>query len=235
MTPVDPTPSSGSSGPDPGVASTASQPAEPGPDSIGPWLEAFRAGRTDAGQRLLTQFEPWLRVLARHQMESRFQAKFDPADVVQQTMLEAVRAAGQFRGRTGAEFAAWLRQILSHVLAHEIRRYAGTAKRDLGREVSLEQELTQTDARLGDLLAASGATPSRDAARRDDASRLARALDQLPGDDRAILLLRHVDGLSHEEIARRLNKSAGAIRMAWVRALTRLRAAMLKLDPPAGA
>jgi len=56
------------------------------------------------------------------------------ADVVQLTMLEAFRAFGQFRGTTEAELTAWLRQILAHVLAHEMRRYHGTAQRDVGRD-----------------------------------------------------------------------------------------------------
>src|SRR5262245_22509300 len=95
-------------------------------------LAAYRRGELDAGNQLLERFEPWLRLMARLQLESRFQAKFDASDVVQQTMLEAVKAFPQFRGTTEAEFTAWLRQILTHALAHEIRRYAGTQKRDLG-------------------------------------------------------------------------------------------------------
>jgi sigma-70-like protein len=59
------------------------------------------------------------------QLESRFAAKFDASDVVQQTLLEAVKAFPQFRGSTEAELTAWLRQILAHALAHEIRRYHG--------------------------------------------------------------------------------------------------------------
>ena len=90
-------------------------------------LNHARRGESPAQGELLRRFEPWLRLLARVQLESRFAAKFDASDVVQQTLLEAIKAFPQFRGSTEAELTAWLRQILAHAMAHEFRRYRGTA------------------------------------------------------------------------------------------------------------
>ncbi len=191
--------------------------------SLSQLLNAYRQGRTEAGNRLLEHFEPWLRLLARVQVESRFRAKFDPSDIVQQTMLEAVRAFPQFRGNTEAELAAWLRRILAHVLAHEIRRYHGTAKRDLDREVPLDQQLTQTSQRFGDMLAGTGTSPSQALDRHEQQTLLAAVLDRLPEDYREVIILRHLEGLSHEEVAQRMGRNPGAVRMLWVRALARLR------------
>ena len=188
-------------------------------------LAAYRAGDNEAGDRLLRHHEPWLRLLARTQMESRFQAKFDPADLVQQTMLEAVKAFPQFRGDSEAAFAGWLRQILAHVLAHEIRRYAGTQKRNLDRERSLDETLNEASQRLGDVVAATGTSPSQQAANHEREILLASLLEQLPEDHRDVLVLRHLEGLSHDQIARRLGRTPGAVRMLWVRALARLKAA----------
>ncbi len=185
--------------------------------------EAFRGGDHQAGDALLRPFQPWLRMLARVQVESRFHAKFDPSDIVQQTLLEAVRAFPAFRGRTEAEFAAWLRQILARALAHEIRRYRGTRKRDLARELPLDRELTDTSRRLGDLLAASATSPAQKLVNRERHLLLAEILDRLPDDLREVLILRNLEGLSHEEVARRMGRSPGAVRMLWVRALARLR------------
>ena len=200
------------------------------PTEIGPLITAFRAGDPTAGDTLLRRFEPWLKLMARLQLESRFRAKFDPSDVVQQAMLEAVRAFPQFRGSTEGEFTAWLRQILTHALAHEIRRYHGTQKRDLDREVPLEQELTQTSQRLGDMLAATGTSPSQQVVKREQAVVLAEALERLPEDFREVIILRNLEGLPHEEVARRMDRSPGAVRMLWVRALARLREAMQRTD-----
>jgi RNA polymerase sigma-70 factor (ECF subfamily) len=195
----------------------------PNPDTLRGLLADFRAGDVEAGSRLLRHYEAWLKLLARTQMESRFQAKFDVSDVVQQALLEAVKAFPQFRGHTDGEFATWLRQILAHVLAHEVRRYAGTGKRDIAKERSLDETLGEAAQRLGDILAATGTSPTQRLVQQERQQLLARALEQLPEDYRDVLILRHLEGLSHEEIARRMGRNPGAVRMLWVRALADLR------------
>jgi RNA polymerase sigma-70 factor, ECF subfamily len=171
----------------------------------------------------LERYRSWLGLLARLQVDVRFRAKFDPSDIVQQTLLEAVRDWPKFRGGSEAELAAWLRQILAHVLLHEVRRYGGARRRDIGREVSLEEALAESSQRLGAALAAPGSSPSEQAGRNELELLLADALARLPADYAEIILLRNVEGLSHEEAARRIGRSAGAVRMLWVRALARLR------------
>jgi RNA polymerase sigma-70 factor, ECF subfamily len=191
--------------------------------SIADLISSARNQHLSAANTLLQRFEPWLRLLARQQLESRFHAKFDVSDVVQQSMMEAVRAFPQFRGTTPAELASWLRQILAHTLAHEIRRYAGTRKRALDREISLDQTLTESAHNLQNLLAATRASPSQEAVRHEQQLLLAQLLERLPDDYRTVLVLRHLEGLSHEGIARRLDRKPGAVRMLWTRALGRLR------------
>jgi len=171
----------------------------------------------------LERYRSWLGLLARLQVEPRFRAKFDPSDIVQQTLLEAVRDWPKFRGRSEAELAAWLRQVLAHVLLHEARRFGGAQRRDVGREVSLEQALAESSRRLGDALAAPGSSPSEQAGRHELERRLADALARLPADYAEIILMRNVEGLSHEEAAQRMGRGIGAVRMLRVRALSRLR------------
>jgi len=171
----------------------------------------------------LERYRSWLGLLARLQVDPRFRAKFDPSDIVQQTLLEAVRDWPQFRGSTAAEVAAWLRRILAHVLGHEIRRHGEARQRAIGREVSLEQALADSSRKLGSALAAPNTSPSDQAARHELELCLADALARLPADYAEIILLRNVEGLSHEEAAGRMGRGAGAVRMLWVRALARLR------------
>ena len=71
-----------------------------------------------------------------------------------------------------------------------------------------------------------GATPSHRAAAREEASHLLETLDRLPPAQREILRLRHFEGLSHAEIAARLDLSPDAVRQKWVRALRGLRRQM---------
>jgi RNA polymerase sigma-70 factor (ECF subfamily) len=193
-------------------------------------LQALRGGETAARGELLLRYQPWLRLLARLQFDNRFHGKFDPSDVVQQTFLEAYRAFPQFRGQTEPELRAWLRQILAHVLAHEIRRYQGTQRRDVDREISLDQALAQSSQRLGDMLAAPGSSPSQQAARHEQEVLLATVLARLPDDYREVIILRNLEGRSHEEIAQRMQRKVGAVRMLWVRALARLREELDRLQ-----
>jgi RNA polymerase sigma-70 factor, ECF subfamily len=135
----------------------------------------------------------------------------------------ACRDLAGFRGSTEAELGAWLRQILAHVVAHEVRKYRGTQKRDVAQEQSLDRSLEASPQRLAQLLPDPGPSPSQQAIGREHAIILAEVLERLPGDYREIIILRNLEGLSYEEAAERMGRSAGAVRMLWVRALGRLR------------
>jgi RNA polymerase sigma-70 factor (ECF subfamily) len=194
--------------------------ATPSPEGV---LAALGRGDAAAAAALLAGYRPWLHLLARMQLGRRLRGRFDASDVAQQALLEACRALPAFRGTSEGELLAWLRQVLAHVLSHEVRRHGATRQRDAGREVSLDQALAESSRRLGDLLAASDSSPSTRAARNDDAVRLAAALARLPADYREVIVLRNLEGLPHEEVAARMGRGAGAVRMLWVRALARLR------------
>lgn len=171
----------------------------------------------------LAGYEPWLRVLARMEIDSRFHGKFSASDAVQQTMLEAWRNWDRFEGDNELQRRAWLRQILAHQLAHLARHYAGTQKRDVGRELSLDASLAASSMRLEQLLPDRQPSPSGRAVANERALALARVLDELPEDYRQVIILRNLEGLPHEEVARRMNRSSGAVRMLWLRALADLR------------
>jgi len=190
------------------------------------FLGALRGGDALALERFTQRYRQWLALLARLQMNGRLQEKFDPSDLVQQTLLEACRDLPKFEGTTEAELRTWLRQILAHVLAHEIRRYGGTGKRDADLEISLNQDLARSSMRLNEILADTGSSPSERAVHNEQELRLAEVLARLPDEHREVIILRNLEGLSHEEVARRMGRSVGAVRMLWMRALASLRAAM---------
>lgn len=189
-------------------------------------IAAFGRGDADACNELLTRYRPWLNLLAKIQLNPRLQSRFDASDVVQQTMLNAFRDLPQFRGSTEAELKAWLRQILAHVLSHERRHHRDAQKRSIDRDVSIDRRLAESSQKLQSILAADDSSPSDRAIRDEDELLLAQVLEKLPADYQQIIILRNLEGLSHEEAARRLGRNLGATRMLWVRALARLRKEM---------
>jgi RNA polymerase sigma-70 factor, ECF subfamily len=90
----------------------------------------------------------------------------------------------------------------------------------------LRAGLDHSSAVLSRCLAADTSSPSEAAAEREAAVRLAEIMGRLPEDYRTVLLLRVFEGLSAEEVAQRMDRSCGAVRMLQMRALTALRAAM---------
>jgi RNA polymerase sigma-70 factor (ECF subfamily) len=191
-----------------------------------PLLALARAGDGDARGRLLEHYRGYLSVLARLQIGRRLQGKADAADLVQETFLEAHRNFDHFRGATSAELACWLRQILAGQLAHLVRRYLGTKRRDVRLERDMAGELDQSSQALDRGLFARGSSPSQRAARREQAVRLADALERLPADYRDVLVLRHLEGLTFPDVALRMERSLDSVEKLWVRALGRLRNTM---------
>jgi RNA polymerase sigma-70 factor (ECF subfamily) len=187
------------------------------------YLRLARGGDDLALGHLLELYRNYLSLLARLHISRRLQSKVDPADLVQETFLKAHRGFGQFRGTTEAELVAWLRQILAWNLANLIRHYLGTQGRDVRLERELADELDRSSHALHLGLAARGSSPSHRAARREEAVLLADALERLPADYREAIILRHLEGLTFPDVARRMGRTVDSVEKLWVRALARLR------------
>ena len=94
--------------------------------------------------------------------------------------------------------------------------------RDLRREESLEALMERSVRPLQWALASTTSPPSEQASRREQDVLLADALARLPADYREVILLRNMDRLPFQEVAAKMRRSSGAVRMLWVRALERL-------------
>jgi RNA polymerase sigma-70 factor (ECF subfamily) len=176
----------------------------------------------EAHTRTLERFREYLRLLARLQLDPRLRGKLDPSDVVQQTLLEAYEKRDQFRGGSEAEWLAWLRQALAHNLADALRAF-GQAKRDVGRERSLEAAVEASSCRLAAFLAAEQSSPSQQAERHERAVRLAEALAALPDDNREALVLHYCEDWPLADIASHLGRTPAAVAGLLKRGLKQLR------------
>lgn len=166
-------------------------------------VERARLGDARAWESLYRRAYPRLLAYARRRLASDDAAR----DAVSETMTRAVRGLPRFRGE-GAGFDAWLSGILRHVVLD--------AQRYLRRHPPTSSDVPD--------FAATGSQPDAMAEAASDAAAVRAAFALLPEQDRELLELRVVLGLSSDEAAAVLRKRPGAVRMAQARALQRLRA-----------
>jgi RNA polymerase sigma-70 factor (ECF subfamily) len=148
-----------------------------------------------------------------------------PSDLVQETFLEAEKRFGQFYGQSEGELIVWLRRVLSTQVARSYR-FHSAQKRDFHLEQSLNNEIDASSELLQQVTDPRHSSPSRSAARREEAVLLSNALEQLPEDYRNVILLRNLQGLSFGEVAARMNRTADSVKNLWARALSQLRDTM---------
>ena len=192
-------------------------------------MERARQGNIAALAQLLERYRNYLAVLARRHVGSLLRVRLDPSDLVQETLLKAHQHFVGFVGESEAELVVWLRQILVRHLADEVKRHKATV-RDVRREQSLEAALERSHSRVHEALAAEMSTPSVHMRSRERAVLVADALARLPAAYRQGLILRHLEANSYQDIAGRMNRSVGAVRMLWVRALEHLNALVKESD-----
>ena len=130
-------------------------------------------------------------------------------DVAQETFLRAYRAIGNFRG--DAQFYTWLHRIAvntakNHLVAHN--RRPPTDDIDIA-----DAEQYASGMRLRD-----NDTPERELMRQQLEQTVMRAVEALPEELRVAITLREVEGLSYEEIAKRMDCPIGTVRSRIFRA-----------------
>jgi len=196
-------------------------------------LEEARQGEAETLGQLLQLYRNYLTILAATQLDRRLRRRMNPSDLVQETMLAAHRDFGKFRGGSEREFLAWLRQILINCLHHAIETHLRAKMRDVRCEVSIEQMSTALDrsaANLGQMLADPGPSPSVCVRRRERAVMLADQLAKLRPQYRDVIVLRNLQGLSFEEVAQRMNRKSGSVRMLWLRAIEKFKKVVEPID-----
>lgn len=170
-----------------------------------PTSETFERHRPALLQWAETQTPAWVR------------SKIDPTDLVQQTLLEALKGEDKFAGRPDHEVLAYLRRAITNNLIDAARKFARNRT-----DVSAET-IAASSARLADWLAADQTSPSERAQRNERFEQLAAGLARLPDDQRLAIEMRYLQAATVGEIARVLERSEGAVSALLHRAVLALR------------
>ena len=179
----------------------------------------------------LERYRLFLYLRARRLLGARLQGKLDAADVVQETLLQAHEKLAQFRGRTEAELAAWLRTILENTLAMAARQFHART-RDVARERSLQTGLGEASVHRKARPATAPPTPDEHAVHQEQLLRLDDALRKLPLNQRRAIELHHLDGQSLAEVAGHMNRSKHAVVGLLFRGLRNLRRLLNEQEEP---
>ena len=189
-------------------------------------MELARHGNAEALGQLLQLYRNYLMVLAATQLDRRLRRRVSPSDLVQDAMLAAHCDFGKFQGHSERELLAWLRQILINCLHHVIETHLRAKMRDMRREVSVEHAGVMLDRSAYDftqMVADRGPSPSAPLQQRERAVALADQLARLPSQYRDVIVLRNLQGLSFDEVADRMDRKPGAVRMLWLRAIEKFK------------
>ena len=174
------------------------------------------------GQRVL-----WL---VRLRMGAELRSKLESVDLVQDVLVSALKDLGNFTYNTEGDFVRWLSKIAENRLRDNLDKLHAD-KRDIRKEIPLRAHGQSTGGRpLGGHEPLAATTPSLIMSKREDLSKLEKAMDALKPAYREVIILTKIKGLSYGEAGKQLNKSADAVRMAVSSALAELTTVFMRTE-----
>ncbi|MBO8170036.1 MAG: sigma-70 family RNA polymerase sigma factor [Thermoanaerobacteraceae bacterium] len=169
-------------------------------------LERSKAGDVEAFAQLISQYEKKVYTIAYRFMGNHE----DASDLAQEAMLKAYRSIKKFRG--DASFKTWLYHITANVCRDELRR------RSKRRETSLDEPLFFENDEVPKQTADWTNVPERVYENKELQGYLHGLIKALTPEYRMVIVMREIQGLSYEEIARQLDCSLGTVKSRLSRA-----------------
>ena len=175
------------------------------------------AGDESALSQLLESTGVQLHAELEARISAHYRGSFGADDVLQVTCLEAFLRIRSFVPGGPGSFLSWLRRIADNNLRDAIRelerekRFSPAKRVDTGPNEESYVSLLET-------FAGSNTTISRAAGRQELVGLIDEALRKLPPDYEQVLRLYELEGLSAPEVAQRMGRSHGAVRMLLARA-----------------
>ncbi len=172
-------------------------------------IREIQGGKTAVFSELIARYQDRLYNLAYRLTGS----PEDAADLAQETLTRALKGLHQFRGHS--RFYTWMVRIMINITNDGKSK----AKRDRDFQQEMRAVLQQSQAaRL-----TNAQDPQSQAQNREMVELLWRAIDQLDGPQKQVLLLRDLEQLSYEEVAQVLTLTEGTVKSRIFRARESLR------------
>ena len=161
-------------------------------------------------------------------LDPRLAGRVDPADVVQETFLEARKKLPRYLAEATVPVFVWLRGVALDTLVHVHRRHLAQM-RDAGLDVSFQGPADSagvSSQSLAGWLVGDLTSPSQAVQREETVARVTEALEGLDDIDREVLVLRHFEQLSNDEVAAIVGVKKAAASRRYTRALMRFKQAV---------
>jgi RNA polymerase sigma-70 factor (ECF subfamily) len=166
-------------------------------------VQRVRTGDQRAFKLLVERYQRKVYGVALGMLKDKEEAR----DIAQEAFIKVYRYVEYFKG--DASFYTWLYRITVNICIDSMRRKGSKGNEHLEFDESLQ--LDTAEANLGALGTRLGTNPQKSALRRELAERITAAIAQIPEAHRQILLLREVEGMSYEDIARTLEIPKGTV------------------------
>lgn len=189
-------------------------------------LLSAKDGDENAIGTLLIKFRPALRCSADQELGNRVRVRADASDLVQQTILSAIRKLDEFAGDDEMAFVAWLQQIQNNNVRDCLRQNVRAECRSVNREVAMDDSKFGADR----LPQSNQAPPEQRILDKECSLRLQEAVTQLPSDQQEAVRMRHLDGKHLDEIANAMGKTKMAVASLITRGLRNLRSKLSQDD-----
>lgn len=182
-------------------------------------------GDSQAVDRLLDRHRQSLHRMIDMRLDRKISRRIDVSDVVQDVLVEANRRLKDYLENPVMAFHLWIRQIAKDRIIDAHRRHRVSAKRSVDREQPMVAPgpADQSTIELAAQLCDRELTPAAVATQREIAQHVQGAIELLDDRNREIILMRHYEQLSNQEIAEALDLTEPAASMRYLRALKKLR------------
>jgi RNA polymerase sigma-70 factor (ECF subfamily) len=165
---------------------------------------------------LLERHLPGLEAYVRHRIGRAFGGRDGASDVVQSACRDLVERLDGFRHGGEQAFRHWLYATAARKIADRFAFHAA-GRRDAAREAAAPEASAALAAALG-----GSASPSQQAIGSELLARLQAAFDALDADEREVVLLSRVAGLSRAEVAQTMGRTENGVRNLLHRTLAKL-------------